>query len=103
MLLKSIVDNSLPRLLYYDIPILNNILKDIFPDIKTPSLSNAQYKLKQVLEMRLYKKHMTCTEVILQDILNLYEAINQRTGTVIVGLPMAGKTTMIKTLTECLQ
>ena len=49
LLLKAIIDGSLPKLLFIDIKIFQNICEDIFPEIPNPHLTN-RYKLKEVIE-----------------------------------------------------
>lgn len=49
LLLKAIIDGSLPKLLFTDIKIFQHICQDIFPEIEAPELTT-KFRLKEVIE-----------------------------------------------------
>ena len=59
--------------------------------------------MREVAIQRLQKKNLAHSNDIVQDVLNLEEAVSNRHGILVVGKPMAGKSTAIKILTETLQ
>lgn len=102
LLLKAIIDGSLPKLLFIDIKIFQHICEDIFPDVPAPQLSN-KYKMKETIEQDLIKNDLCVHDDLVQNVLSINSAMQSRHGIMCIGPPISGKTTAIRTLITALQ
>ena len=103
LVLKSILDRNLPKLVESDIKILKNICLYVFPDIKPPAIENTN-ELRGMIEIRLEAKkyYMSDNGETVQNVLNINDAVNSRHGIMVVGPPLSGKTQSIGTFTDTL-
>lgn len=102
LLLKAVIDGSLPKLLFSDIKIFQFICEDIFPEIETPQLSN-RHRVRQIIEEQLEKSRLSSMDHIVQNIINIHMAMTNRHGIMCIGDPMSGKTTAVKVLVATLK
>ena len=102
LLLKAVIDSSLPKLKFNDIKIFQHICNDVFLEISAPELSN-KHKVREVVENTMIGANMSVTDDIVYNVLNLHQAMLSRHGIMCIGPSMSGKTTAIKTLTKSLQ
>ena len=101
LVLKAILDKNMPKLLAVDVPILQNIVQDVFPDIAAPEISFTD-ALHDAITTEMEAKQMHMSHDLVQNVIHLNEAIQSRHGVMIVGPPMAGKTTSVRTLMDAL-
>lgn len=101
IVLKSIVDKNLPKLLFKDISILYNSCADVFPNIPSSQLMNRNHVI-DTIEIRLEKRGLYRGSDFVQNIYNIYEALTSRHGIMVLGQPTSGKTTCIRMLQDVL-
>jgi dynein heavy chain len=96
--LRAINDVNLAKFLSFDLPLYENITKDLFPGIVLPTPDyEALYDCLRN-QARKPEFNVQCTEYFLVKIIQLYEMITVRHGLMVVGLPFAGKTSAINLL-----
>ncbi|CBZ37876.1 dynein heavy chain, putative [Leishmania donovani] len=101
ILIKSLRVNTLSKLTFDDAVIFNTLLSDIFPGI--PVLEIDYQKLRPAIEESIKELRLQVVEAQIQKILQLYEALQQRMGVVLVGPSGSGKSTLMKVLRRALQ
>ena len=84
LLLKAIIDGSLPKLLFKDIKIFQHICMDMFPEIETPQLAN-RHKVKEMIELQFEKNKMSFNDEIVQTTINLQQTMQCRHGIMCIG------------------
>lgn len=102
LVLKSILDRNLPKLVESDIKILRHICLYVFPEIPSPEIENTN-EIKSMVEYKLEQKYFHKSEDSVQNVLNIHSAIGARHGVMIVGPPISGKTQATKTYTDALE
>ena len=91
------MDKNLPKLLFKDISILQNISEDVFPGIPVSQLKGKNDVI-DMIDQRLERRNFYRGEDFMQNIYNIYEALSSRHGIMVVGRPTSGKTTSIRIL-----
>ena len=96
LIIRAICDCTFPKFTSEDIPLFNNILKDLFPTEKRMTLDYGNVQLG-------IEKAAKINKVILEEnfrakIIQLYETIRVRHGLMVVGEPFSGKSSIVKTL-----
>ncbi|KAM9777518.1 dynein axonemal heavy chain 12-like [Neosynchiropus ocellatus] len=100
LLLRSIKDVNEPKFLSHDVPLFNGITSDLFPGV---SLPEADYQLFQVAaEDACRSRNVQPTAVFLQKLIQTYQMMSVRHGFMLVGAPLAGKTTVLHVLAATL-
>ena len=56
IVLKAIIDKNLPKLLFKDISILQNIVSDVFPNIPMTQMNAGKNKIYEMIDFRLMKR-----------------------------------------------
>lgn len=95
--MKAIIDKNLPKLLFRDIGILQNIVSDVFPNIPITQYGSKNHVM-DMIDTRLDRRQLYRGSDFIQNIYNIYEALNSRHGIMVVGRPTSGKTTSIRML-----
>ncbi|GAB6023461.1 Dynein heavy chain 7, axonemal [Chamberlinius hualienensis] len=100
IVLRAIRNVNLPKFLSVDVPRFNNILSDLFPNVK---LSHSDFTvLINEIKLICENNNLQCTPYFIEKIIQVYETIGVRHGLMIVGGPYAGKTSIYRTLAEAL-
>ncbi|KAG5468467.1 hypothetical protein LSCM1_02447 [Leishmania martiniquensis] len=101
ILIKSLRVNTLSKLTFDDAVLFNALLTDIFPGVQVLEID---YKsLRPAIEASIKELKLQVAETQIQKILQLYEALQQRMGVVLVGPSGSGKSTLMKVLRRALQ
>jgi dynein heavy chain, axonemal len=100
IVLRSILDKNLPKLVASDQSIFLNILGDIFPKTQMPNPDMTQ--VHQVARMLLQKEMLYSGDTFLQNVINLHNAVASAHGILVVGEAMAGKSKSLKVLIDTL-
>ncbi|KAK7197103.1 dynein heavy chain [Novymonas esmeraldas] len=101
ILIKSLRVNTLSKLTFDDAMLFNTLLSDIFPGV--PVLEIDYKELRPAIEESIRELKLQVVESQIHKILQLYEALRQRMGVVLVGPSGSGKSTLMKVLRRALQ
>ena len=100
LLLKALKDVNIPKFLSKDLPLFENIIKDLFPDVKQHNQQNLNlnnFILETCEEFKIQPKKQ-----FLLKINQLYDTLQVRHGLMIVGKTGGGKTTNYNVLQHSL-
>ncbi|KAK2157592.1 hypothetical protein LSH36_188g04054 [Paralvinella palmiformis] len=100
LLLRSIKDVNLPKFLAHDIPLFEGIISDLFPGISLPQPDYQE--LEAALMENMEKASLQAVPWFLEKIIQIYDMILVRHGLMIVGGPIAGKSSASQTLAKAL-
>jgi len=100
LLLRALRDVNVPKFLIDDLPLFENIIKDLFPGVDKPeqSYGNLTEQLKSVCK----KNNLQFTDNFELKIIQLYDTIQVRHGLMIVGPTGGAKTCNYKTLQQAM-
>lgn len=101
VLIQSITETIVPKLVADDIPLLGSLLSDVFPGVeyKAQPPEGLQAKLMEVLS----EQHLVASDVFMTKIMQLYGVLCINHGLMMVGPSGAGKTTAWSVLLEALR
>ncbi|XP_011865805.1 PREDICTED: dynein heavy chain 7, axonemal-like [Vollenhovia emeryi] len=100
LLLRSMIQISIPQLCNTDIPIFQSIMRDVFP--KTVVLPLDCSAILNALESVCAKRHLTLHTVFKLKAVQIVELMYVRRGLVLISNPLGGKTQILHTLAEAL-
>jgi len=81
---------NVPKFLKDDIPLFENIIRDLFPGVERPVYNYGS--LLQSLQDTCKEMNLQATEVFVGKVLQLYDTIQVRHGLMLVGPTGGGKT-----------
>ncbi|XP_072386040.1 dynein axonemal heavy chain 7 isoform X2 [Diabrotica undecimpunctata] len=100
LLLRAILDVNLPKFLNQDLPLFDGIISDLFPGIILPE---ADYtKLIECMKICCENRKLIPKDCVITKVIQTYEMMIVRWGFMIVGYPLAGKTSTLKVLADTL-
>lgn len=107
LLMHCLIDVNLSRIVPHDIPLFNEIIKNLFkPD------ESIQYDEVQPIDIDLLRTafndscagmHLQAIDGLFKKMLNIYDVLQFRAGLCLIGDPFSGKSTVIKLLVNVLQ
>lgn len=100
ILIKSLRVNTLSKLSFDDAVLFGKLIDDIFPDVPIREIDYNE--LRPAIEESIKELNLQLIESQVQKILQLYEALRQRMGVVLVGPSGSGKSTLLKILRSAL-
>lgn len=100
LLIKALKDSNIPKFLKADAPLFNALVVDLFPNIIIKEETNDQ--LIEQIKNTMQVKNMQPSESFVTKTTQLYETLNVRFGTMVVGTAMTGKTTVLYSLIDAL-
>ena len=100
LLLRALRDVNIPKFLSFDIPLFQNIIKDLFPTTEQPIYEYGA--LKGSIQQSCDKFHLENTNNFEEKVLQLYDTIQVRHGLMIVGPTGAAKSCCYKTLQDAI-
>eukprot|EP00796_Vickermania_ingenoplastis_P004422 gene4422-3221_t len=100
ILIKSLRVNTLSKLSFDDALLFSNLINDVFPDVPIREIDYNE--LRPAIEEAIKELGLQLVEPQIQKILQLYEALRQRMGVVLVGPSGSGKSTLLRILRNAL-
>ncbi|KAL7751554.1 dynein heavy chain [Sorochytrium milnesiophthora] len=101
ILIQSVCETMLPKLVAEDIPLLRSLLSDVFPGIDHSPVDLA--KLRQAVLDVCKARHLVAGEAWLDKVLQLYQIQGVHHGLMMVGPSGSGKSTAWRVLLEALE
>ena len=98
LLLMALRDVNVPKFLKDDLPLFENIIKDLFPGIEKPTKDYA--KLMNSVTECCKKTKLQSSRPFIEKVSQLYDTILVRHGLMLVGPTGGGKTSVYKTLSS---
>jgi len=98
--LKAIRDMNLPKLVFEDVALFDNLFMDLFPEIEEPEIDNDQLQI--AIEQTMLARGLQLDENIVVKCMQLQECKNTRHGNMLIGTTMSGKTTCWSILADAL-
>ena len=100
LLIRAMKDANVPKYLRDDLPLFNAIIQDLFPNVDLPESDNAL--LEGAIEYIFKSKKLVMTDELTLKITQMFQTMNVRFGSMIVGEAMCGKTTVLQTLKDAM-
>ena len=100
VLLKSVCDTVVPKLVSDDIPLLSSLLSGVFPGSDIMQLQDS--KLREAIETMCMKYNLLPKEKFIDKIMQLNQILRLHHGVMMVGPSGSGKTAAWKLLLDCL-
>lgn len=97
IVLKAIHESMMPKFLPEDIPLLSGILSDLFTNIQPEENTN---EMVQFIQQAIFSMRLLPKIEFIQKAVELYEILSVRHGTMVVGGPLTGKSTIIEALAK---
>ena len=101
IIIKSLRVNTLSKLTFDDVKLFNGLIADVFPGVAVTEIAYAE--LKPAILTAVQELKLQLVEGQVQKVLQLYEALNQRMGVVLVGPSGSGKSTLLRILRKAMQ
>lgn len=102
LLMRSLRDMNMSKLVFDDIPLFEGLLKDIFPrQVSADKVNHAHVESRIPTVIKKRPELINRPEFSLK-IIQVYETSEVRHGFMLLGLSITGKTTILSTLTEVL-
>nr|CEL69705.1 TPA: Dynein heavy chain 10, axonemal [Neospora caninum Liverpool] len=101
ILMRALRDMNIPKLVKQDVPLFVGLLGDLFPGLECPDGGNSQLKraIEEELTARRFRsKYTDLFDLQVDKVIQLYETMNSRHSTMLVGATGGGKTVIINTL-----
>lgn len=96
LLLRALRDVNVPKFLADDLPLFENIIKDLFPGVDRPE--QVYGSLVPMIHDTCVKENLQPVDAFITKIIQLYDTIMVRHGLMIVGPTGGGKTSNWKVL-----
>ena len=96
IILRAINESNVPKFVSSDLPLFKGIITDLFPKVEIEDMVDA--KLHEGVETAMKLLNLSKKDEFLNKIRQIRETMKVRSGVMLVGEHMSGKSSMIKTL-----
>ncbi|EAR94592.2 dynein heavy chain, cytoplasmic protein (macronuclear) [Tetrahymena thermophila SB210] len=100
ILLRSVCETIVPKLVSDDVPLLSNLLSGVFPGSSIPEIKEDE--LRKEIEKVCAKRNLLPTDLFMQKILQLYQIQRLHHGVMMVGPSGCGKSVAWRVLLEAM-
>eukprot|EP00919_Chromeraceae_sp_WS-2016_P001806 GHVR01004377.1.p1 GENE.GHVR01004377.1~~GHVR01004377.1.p1 ORF type:complete len:4168 (-),score=965.61 GHVR01004377.1:131-12634(-) len=100
ILLRSLCDTVMPKLVGHDIPLLHSLLTGVFPGCEVTPLD--EHALTHEISRLAKLRHMVCTDTFLEKCIQLYHIQKLTHGNMMVGPVGSGKTSAWRLLLDAM-
>eukprot|EP01061_Rhynchopus_euleeides_P011972 TRINITY_DN21580_c1_g1_i2.p1 TRINITY_DN21580_c1_g1~~TRINITY_DN21580_c1_g1_i2.p1 ORF type:complete len:3556 (+),score=1754.90 TRINITY_DN21580_c1_g1_i2:217-10884(+) len=101
LIIQSLRVNTLSKLAFDDTRLFNSLITDVFPGV---TIREIEYQdLLPAINEAIQEAKLQRIDVQVQKVLQLYEALRQRMGVVIVGPSGSGKSTLLRILRTAME
>jgi len=100
LLLRSMIDVNISQLCNADIPIFQNIMRDVFPEVDMPPFNCSA--ILNALEAVCAKRFLILHSIFKLKAIQIIELMYVRRGLMLISNPLTGKTKILHTLAETL-
>ncbi|GAA5850789.1 hypothetical protein JCM8547_009091 [Rhodosporidiobolus lusitaniae] len=101
ILIQSVTETIVPKLVAEDVPLLTSLLADVFPGIEYVPVNLD--KLKEHIAAVCKERHLVTDDIWLQKVIQLYQIQNIQHGLMMVGPSATGKTMAWRVLLAALE
>ncbi|GAA6030036.1 hypothetical protein JCM8097_009225 [Rhodosporidiobolus ruineniae] len=101
ILIQSVTETIVPKLVAEDVPLLTSLLADVFPGIEYRPVNLDE--LKKHIAAVCAERHLVADDIWLQKVIQLYQIQNIQHGLMMVGPSATGKTAAWRTLLAALE
>jgi dynein heavy chain 2 len=101
LMVKSLRINTVSKLTFDDARLFSGLIADIFPGVKVNEISYEE--LEAAVKTSVTDLGLQYVEAQVSKVFQLYEALRQRMGVVLVGPSGSGKSTLLKILRKAMQ
>lgn len=101
VLITSVTNTMVPKLVAEDLPLLNSLMSDVFPGVEFNPLPHTD--LKEKIREVAQEWNYVLSDMFLTKIIQLYSVSNINHGLMLVGPPGVGKSVAWKILLEALE
>ncbi|KAI9173154.1 dynein heavy chain [Blastocladiella emersonii ATCC 22665] len=101
ILIQSVCETVMPKLVIDDLPLLKSLLQDVFPGIEYKPVDLG--KLEDAIRAVCKERYLECTDAWMAKILQLYQIQHIHHGLMMVGPSGTGKSANWKVLLEALE
>ena len=102
LLIKAMRDSNIPKFLDEDLKLFNALVTDLFPDAVIQDILNKDLDQSVVDALKMVNLQHENVDQFRLKIRQLYDTINVRFGSMVIGAAMVGKTTCIRILQQAL-
>ena len=100
LLLRALRDVNVPKFLQDDLPLFENIIKDLFPGIDKPQIDYGE--LLETVKSKAERFNLIPKKEFIDKVQQLYDTIQVRHGLMLVGPTGGGKTETYKVLASAM-
>lgn len=101
LLMQSIRNMNLPKFITEDIPLFNNLITDLFPNVDMPD--DEDTKFIKAVESEIKDMGLQYHPALIQKVIQLYDTKKTRHGNMLVGSTLSGKSTVWQLLARTLK
>ena len=101
LMVKSLRINTISKLTFDDARLFNGLIADIFPGVKVNEISYEE--LEAAVKTSVAELGLQLVDAQVSKVFQLYEALRQRMGVVLVGPSGSGKSTLLRILRKAMQ